>query len=116
MKLGLWITYGIAIAFLVVGFRKGLGPLLVFRGNIESISFITGVMILGFAFAKTTGLFSRKEEKVLSSDFDEEFHNDFSKVGSGTEIKPVMPEDHTLGSKAQGLPSELQKDVKKLDN
>lgn len=114
MKIGLWLTYAIAISFLVVGFRKGLSPLLVFRGNFESISFIIGVMVLAFAFAQTTGLFSKKEDKVLTSDFDEEFHNDFSKVGSGTDIKEVRPEDHTLASMALGKPSELEKDVKKI--
>lgn len=116
MKKGLWFTYALAISFLVVGLRKGLGPLLVFRGNFESISFIFGIMVLGFAFAHTSGLFSKKEDKVLSDDFDEEFHNDFSKVGSGTDIKEVMPEDHTLGTKAQGLPSEFQKHVKKIND
>ena len=111
MKLGLWLTYAAAISFLVFGLKKGLAPLLVFRGNLESISFMVGLMILGFAFARTSGLFSRKETKVLSDDFDEEFHNDFSKVGSGTDIKEVRPEDHTLATKAQGLPSELRKNI-----
>ena len=60
------------------------------------------------------GLFDRKESKVLDDDYDEEFHNDFSKVGSGTDIKEVKPEDHTMATYAQGLPSETLKDVKKL--
>ncbi len=116
MNTFLWFIYGLAISFLVFGLKKGLGPLLVFRGNLESLSFLFGLLILGFAFAKTSGLFSKKENKVLSNDFDEEFHNDFSKVGSGTDIKEVMPEDHTLGTKAQGLPSELSKNIKKLES
>jgi hypothetical protein len=116
MKVGLWLTYALAIAFLVVGLRKGLGPLLVFRGNIESISFIFGLLVLIVAFAKTTGLFSKKKDKVLTSDFDDEFHNDFSKVGSGTDIRHVKPEDHTLASMALGKPTEIEKDLKKIDS
>ena len=115
MKIGLWLAYGTAISCLVFGLSKGLKPLLAFRGNTHTIVFMIGVMVLGFAFATTSGLFSKQEDKVLTSDFDDEFHNDFSKVGSGTDIKEVVPEDHTMGTYAQGLPSELVKDVKKID-
>lgn len=114
MKVGLWLTYATAISCLVFGLSKGIKPLLAFTGNTHTIVFTIGIMILGFAFAKTTGLFDRKETRILDSDYDEEFHNDFSKVGSGTDIVEVKPEDHTLATYAQGLPSEMNKDVKKL--
>jgi hypothetical protein len=115
MKTGLWLTYASAIGCLVFGLSKGLKPLMAFTGNTHTIVFTIGMMIMGFAFGKTTGLFNRKDVKVLDDDYDEDFHNDFSKVGSGTDIVKVMPEDHTLGSKAQGLPSELHKDVSKIE-
>ena len=114
MKIGLWLTYATAIGCLVFGLTKGIKPLLAFTGNTHTIVFTLGLMIMGFAFAKTTGLFDRKESKVLDDDYDEEFHNDFSKVGSGTDIKEIKPEDHTMATYAQGLPSETLKDVKKL--
>jgi hypothetical protein len=116
MKTGLWLTYTSAIGCLVFGISKGIKPLLAFTGNTHTIVFTIGLMILVFAFGKTTGLFSRKDVKVLDDDYDEQFHNDFSKVGSGTDIVEVIPEDHSLGTHAQGLPSELIKDIKKIDN
>lgn len=115
MKIGLWLIYATSISCLVYGLSKGIMPLLAFNGNTRSIVFTIGLMILGFAFAKTTGLFDRKDATVLSNDFDEEFHNDFSKVGSGTDIKEVAPEDHTMATYAQGLPSEMLKDMKKIN-
>ena len=116
MNTFLWVSYASAISCLVFGLSKGITPLLAFNGNTKSIVFTIGVMILGFSFAKTSGLFSRKEDVVLDADYDEEFHNDFSKVGSGTDIIQVKPEDHTMASFAQGLPTESIQDVKKINN
>lgn len=115
MKIGLWLTYASAIGCIVFGISKGIKPLLAFTGNTHTIVFTIGFMILGFAFGKTSGLFSRKEVKILDDDYDEEFHNDFSKVGSGTDIVNIKPEDHTQATFAQGLPSESLKEIKKLD-
>lgn len=114
MNAFLWGSYASAISCLVFGLSKGITPLLAFNGNTQSIVFTIGVMILCFSFARTSGLFSKSEMTVLDADHDEEFHNDFSKVGSGTDIVQIKPEDHTMGSLAQGLPTEALKDIKKI--
>ena len=116
MKTFLWVINVVGISLIIFGLRKGLAAAFTFRGGIEAICFITGLLIEVFAFIETTGFFRNKDRPdVLDDDYDDEFHNDFSKVGSGSVIEKVKPEDHALGSLATGKNSEFEKDLKKID-